>query len=201
MTDFILIGSGGHAGNVIDAIESNGDRVLALLDDFATIGELRYGRFIAGKVDDADKICGELKCRNVFVAVGTNSFREESWLKINKLGLNMPCVIHSSANVSPSAQVGLGAFVGANAFVGSRAVVKSHSILNCGAILSHDSILGHCSHMSSNSCAGGQVEIGERTYIGLGASIKDGVKIGHDCIIGHGSTVLFDVKDHSNTNK
>ena len=42
----------------------------------------------------------------------------------------------------------------------------------------------------------GNVEVGECSWIGVGACVKQGVKIGNNCMIGAGSVVLKDIPDN-----
>jgi acetyltransferase-like isoleucine patch superfamily enzyme len=41
----------------------------------------------------------------------------------------------------------------------------------------------------------GNVFVGERTFIGANAIVKQGIKIGKDVIVGAGSVVLSDIPD------
>ena len=90
-----------------------------------------------------------------------------------------------------------GTFVGAHSYVGPNTVVGDFSIINTGAILEHDCSLGYFSHLCPGVVVGGRTKIGDRTTIGLNASIRDGINIGNNVTVGMGAVVLEDVPDNT----
>jgi len=192
----ILIGSGGHAGVVIDAIQNRGVYdIVGLIDDFVPHGTIAHGYPVVGNLQSIKDISEKLFCNNFHVAVGDNKFRHAAWLKLNEHCLKLITITHLTAVIAANAKIGHGAFIGPFAHVGSNATVGSLAIVNTGANLEHDSHLGFCSHMAPGSMTGGSVTIGERAWVGLGAMIRDQVKVGSDSIVGMGSVVVSDVSD------
>ena len=55
--------------------------------------------------------------------------------------------------------------------------------------------VGRHSVVSSNVSVGGKTRIGQQTYIGLGAAIRDTLVIGDDTIVSMGAVVHQDVGD------
>ena len=51
-------------------------------------------------------------------------------------------------------------------------------------------------HISPGAHIAGDVKIGLRTWIGIGASIKEGIQVGNDCVIGVGAAVINDLPDN-----
>ncbi len=63
--------------------------------------------------------------------------------------------------------------------------------------IAHNMIVGRNCMITSHFCSGGGVEIGDGSFTGLGAVIKNQVKIGKNAFIGMGAVVLKDVPDSS----
>jgi len=62
-------------------------------------------------------------------------------------------------------------------------------------IIGHDARVMANSVLSSQVNLGGGATVGDSTYIGMGALIKEGIKIGSNSIIGMGSVVYNDIPD------
>ncbi len=63
--------------------------------------------------------------------------------------------------------------------------------------IAHGVKIGKNCLIVAGAVIGGSCEIGDYTFIGMNASIKNKIKIGKNCIIGAGSVVLNDVEDNS----
>lgn len=188
----IIVGTGGHAKVVINAIRSHGtDEVVGLLDDFRS-GE-SFGLPIIGRVEEASKHLDSL----VFIAVGDNAGRKSIVSRIGNLSNVCFTLGHPTCVLGTWSTLGRGTFLAAGSFVGPDSVVGEFSIINTNASLDHDSKLGNFSHLAPGVVTGGHVTIGDNTFIGLGAMIRDRVKIGNNCVVGMGSVVLKDLPDNS----
>lgn len=75
------------------------------------------------------------------------------------------------------------------------ACIGRGAILNTGCSVDHDCILGMTVHVSPGARLAGGVIIGEGSWIGIGASVKQLVRIGSRVIVGAGAVVLADVPD------
>ena len=182
----ILFGSGGHAGVVISAIETDRQfNIIGLFDDFAAVGEIRHGYRILGNWKS-----GIPPQSLAFIAVGDVKARRNA-----APGNRWATIIHPLSK-RESNEIGCGSFIGANAFIGRNSKVGNFSIVNTGAILEHNCSLGNYCHLCPGVVMGGSVAIGDGTTIGLNACIKDHVTIGKNCTIGMGSVVLSDVPDN-----
>lgn len=190
--NLLLIGSGGHAGVIVDAAQQAGFKVVGLLDDFATPGTIKHGVPIIGKVDD-----GAVQHHFVFIAVGDNAGRFEVFKKVNTYCPRIVSIVHPKAVVAPTANIMPGCFIGAGAVIGNESTVGMFSIVNTNASLDHDSKLGEFSHLAPNSATGGHVTIGNNCLIGVGASVRDKISIGNNCTVGMGSCVVKNIPDGS----
>ncbi len=196
MRKVILLGGGGHAKCVIDAMRLGKKLAPAgILDLPARAGESVLGVKIVGPDEDLrlwSRSCGGL----AFVALGSTgdpARRIALWEKAEREGCDFPNVIHPAAAVSPHAALGRGVYVGPGAIVNAGAEVGDGCIINSGAIVEHDCRLGAFVHAGPGAvlCAG--VKVGDRTHVGAGSSVVQYLKIGPDTVVGAGATVVKDL--------
>jgi len=187
----LIIGSGGHAGQVIDAVNLVGEyEIVGLIDDFLPVGEERHGYKIIGKAHEVDKFKDLYDY--LFIAIGNNFVRGLIWHKYY-LSYKFANIIHPKASVSSKSSIADGVYIGANATVAYNSCVNSCAIVNTNASLDHDSILYSFASLNPNGATGGNVKIGYYTRVGMGVNIKDGVSIGSNCKIGMGCTIISDL--------
>lgn len=189
----IIIGSGGHAGVVIQSLSDNGIQVCGLIDDFLPVGAKKWGTEIIGTCNDFPKLVRG----PWFIAVGDNQVRLLMAERFRKPYMGNPLTIRDSSAYVAAQSIGIGTYIGPRAVVGNNAVVGEFCIINSNSTLEHDSEIGNFVHLCPGVVTGGKVKIGDRTFIGLGSVIRDRVSIGSNCIIGMGSVVTKDVPDHS----
>jgi UDP-perosamine 4-acetyltransferase len=189
-----IVGAGGHAAVIIEAIRSGGafDPV-AVVDPSPEAGEVLGVPVVGG-----DSELPALLARGVdqaVVAIGLNRLRQKLGDDLLAQGFALPPIVHPSALVSPSARIGEGAVIMARASIGARAVVSRLAVVNTGAIVEHDDEIGVSAHVAPGVALGGCVRIGDRTLVGIGSAARPGVKVGSDVVIGAGSAVVSDLPD------
>mgnify|MGYP001571349573 CR=1 FL=1 len=191
----IIIGGGGHAKVLIDAILSFGQyRIAGILDERIQKGE----RILGFPVIGTDELLCRLK--NVCLAIGIGTVKASNKRKIiydkyNRRGFKFPAIIHGKAYVSKGVKLGDGAQLMAGAIVNPGAWIGENTIINTAAIVEHDCMIAaHC-HISVNTVLGGRVSVGESSHIGLGARVLQGIKIGSKVTVGAGAVVTKDVRD------
>lgn len=182
--NLVLIGSGGHAGVIINAVNELGEhRIVRLLDNI-NAGKTKHG-YKVEKINESWSHCFG------FVAIGDNHIREQ----LSRNDFNWINIAHPTALIHK--QHCHGSYFGANSVVGPNSKVGNFTIINTGAILEHDSKVGDYSHIAPGVVTGGRVRIGSRTMVGLGTMIRDGVTVGDNCVLGMGSVVVKDIPDNS----
>lgn len=190
-----LIGAGGHAKVVLDALLAGGT-------DLSTVGirdgrAAMKGRDLLGAAIDTPELDDSLAGHDVHVAIGAIPARAGLLGRAVTLGARALTVIHPSAQVSRFAGLGAGTFVAALAVVGPSARVGQGVIVNHGAVIDHDCVVGDHCHIAPNAGLGGGVTLGHRVLIGAGAVVLPGVRIGDDAVIGAGAVVTRDAPDHA----
>lgn len=196
MKKVILLGGGGHAKCVIDAMLLGRKFAPAcVLDLKERAGEKVLGVEITGS--DAElpayyrrgiKLC--------FVALGSTgdpARRIALWKLAVKAGFDFPAVVHPSAIVSSHAAIGRGVYVGPGAIINAGAVVGEGCIINSGAIVEHDCQIGEFAHIAPGAILSAGVEVGARSHLGSGCSLTQYLKVGADSILGAGAVAVKDI--------
>jgi UDP-perosamine 4-acetyltransferase len=192
----IIIGGGGHAKVVIDAISSSGlYRIEGICDP-----RLRAGSKVAGiPVLGGDEYLDAAKGGSLYLALGLGTIRasrKRKGLYERYCGrFKFPAIIHKNALVAKSAAYGNGVQIMAGTIVQPDAAIGENVIINTGSIIEHDCRIAPHSHISIGAILGGGVEVGERSHVGMGARILQGVKVGKHATVGAGAVVTKDVPD------
>jgi UDP-perosamine 4-acetyltransferase len=188
-----LLGGGGHAAVVIEAMRAAGQSPAFVLD---------RNRALAGTVIDQVPVLGDdgdLARREVthFVvtlgAVGQGGERHRLFEIGIAAGLLPLTVVHPAAVISTSSRIGAGSVILAGAAVCARATIGRNVIINTRAVVEHDCQIGDHVHVATAACLCGGVGVGERALVGAGATVRQGIAIGPDAVVGLGSAVIDDV--------
>ena len=185
----LLIGAGGHARVVVDALLSTGvdPSQLAVADedagkagsDILGIPVALYGPAVAS-------------ARGFHICIGNNGVRRRLFdaLPIDRA----VSVIHPAASVSSYAEIGPGSFIAASAVVAPCARLGVSCIVNHGAVVDHDCQIGAHSHIAPGATLAGNCHLGSGVLVGAGARVLPGVKIGDNAVVGAGAVVTRDVR-------
>ena len=196
MKKVILLGGGGHAKCVIDAMAEGGVYVPAgVLDLKERVGEKVLDVSITGT--DADlPAChkrGVKLCVVTLGSTGDPARRMALWKKAEAAGFDFPNIIHPAAIVSRHAKLGRGIYIGPGAIVNAGAVIGDGCIINSGAIVEHDCRIGDFAHIAPGAALSGGVTVGDRAHLGTSCAVSHGVKIGPDTVLGAGSVAVKDL--------
>jgi UDP-perosamine 4-acetyltransferase len=189
-----IVGAGGHAKVVIEAIRATGTWDIAGLIDPSPGAASVLGVPVLGGDEMLPRLLAD-GVSAVVIALGGNALRERLGRRARDMGLELPAIVHPSALVSPSARLGAGVVVMARAVIGTETVVSELAIVNTGAILDHDNFLGIAAHVAPGCALAGNVFVGDRTLIGVGSAVRPLIRIGTDVVVGAGSAVVRDVPD------
>ena len=83
----------------------------------------------------------------------------------------------------------------ANTVINSYSKIGKHCILNTSCIVEHDNRIGDYTHISVNAKTGGTVIVGECSWLGISATIKNNVSICDNCMIGAGGVVVKNINE------
>lgn len=195
----IVIGAGGHARVVADALLCAGANVLGFTDTDASL----WGRTLVGlPVLGSDDVLARYAPGTVVLANGLGiidarsaTLRRRVQEELASSGWTFTGVRHPSSIVSPQAQLAVDAQVLAGAVVQTGASVGAGTIINTRAVIEHDVTLGDWSHVAPGAVVCGDVKIGGSTHIGAGATVSQGLRVGSRCLIGLGAAVVSNQTD------
>lgn len=190
----IIVGAGGHAVVVADALLLGGVAVLGFTDpDPALIGAQRLGLPVLG----GDEVLARHRPAEVCLVNGLGGvrpapLRREVQNRLEAAGWQFAGVRHPSAVVSPFAAVAASAQLLARCVIQANAQVAEGAIVNTGAIVEHDVAVGRFAHVAPGVVLCGEVIVGEECHIGAGAVVRQGTRLGPRTLVAAGAAVIAD---------
>lgn len=187
-----IIGAGGHAKVVYDALVHSGVQVLEFLDDDRALwGRRLFGVPITGPV----RTIAELSTDGAIVAIGDNAARKRIYIWLKEQRIPMINAIHPTAVLAATVRTGEGVAVFANVAVNVDTVIGDNVILNTACTVDHDCNVGDHVHLGPGVHLCGEVAVGESTLLGVGAVAIPGIWIGAHVTVGAGAVVVNDLPD------
>ena len=201
MEKIIILGRGGHAKSIIDAIEEQGKYEIAgyIVNDDVHIEEIEDYP-IVGKDEDLKNIFQQ-GIRHAAVGIGflgKGAVREKLYRTLKEIGYSLPVICDPTAVVSKKAVINEGTFIGKRAVINADVKIGKVCIINTGAIVEHDSKVGDFSHISVGTVLCGNVSVGCGAFVGANATVIQGRSVGDKCIVGAGETVRKNVMNEEN---
>lgn len=191
----LIFGSSGHAKVVSEILERLNYEIVGYIDSYAPVGVkvLDY-KVLGGEYLLVDPV-KKFGTNKIVIAVGENNNRFKVFEKLQKINkeLEFPSIIALNANISKRAVIGRGTIIMNQVVVNSDSGIGSFVILNTASVVEHDCVIEDYASIASGVLLGGNVHIGKKSFIGIGARIIQKVKIGQESVIGAGATVVRDI--------
>jgi UDP-perosamine 4-acetyltransferase len=191
----IIIGAGGHAKVLIDALKLLTAPILGISEqDSATVNSELLGVAVICKNGELKKYPPEgVTLVNGLGGVKDTSSRREVFERLKMLGYVFSQVIHPSAVISANAVLGEGVQVMAGAIIQAGVRVAENTIINTKTSVDHDCQIGSHVHLAPGVTVCGNVKIGDSVHVGSGATIIQEIIVGPHCLIGAGTLVRSNV--------
>jgi sugar O-acyltransferase (sialic acid O-acetyltransferase NeuD family) len=197
----IVLGAGGHARVVIEALLSRGIRPAGVIDrDVSRIGESFGDIPVTGSDEhilkmgvDAVELANGLGNRAARTNPGLSA-RRALFGRFAALGYKFPMISHASAVIASDATLGDGAQVMAGAIIQPAARIGRNVVVNTRVVVEHDCRVGDHAHIAPGAVLCGGVSIGESAHIGAGAVILVGVSVGMGAVVAAGAVVAKNVE-------
>ena len=191
----VLIGGGGHASDVLQAIEAMNEHkptyeVVGILDD----RKIDEGRFDArgvhqvGSVDDISAVDAEY-----VICAGWPWERHALAQRIGGRSVSAAPIVHPRADVGTGVALGAGTVVLGNAHLSPLVRIGAHGLVSYTASIGHDTVLGDFASILPNAAVSGQVVAGRRVLVGAGSVVLEGLRLGDGACVGAGAVVTADV--------
>jgi sugar O-acyltransferase (sialic acid O-acetyltransferase NeuD family) len=193
MKRLAILGASGHGKVVAEIAELSGWTEIVFFDDaWPTITQ--NGPWpVAGNSQDLESAASQFE--GIIVAIGNNATRLTKSKEIRTKGLSLITLIHPKAIVSHYATIDDGSVVMAGAVINPFTKIGLAAIINTSATIDHDCMIQDGVHVSPGAHLAGAVSVGECTWIGIGASIKQYISIGKNTVIGAGSVIVKNIPD------
>lgn len=195
MKPVIVIGAGGHAAVVADALQAAGVNVLGFTDaDPSKHRSKQCDLPVLGS--DATVLAGSDR-NDVLLANGVGGVkgtdvRRALQQRLQEEGWRFATVIHPTAIVSRHARIGNGAQLLAGSIVQALAAIGEGAIVNTAAVVEHDADVGDYVHVAPRALLCGAVTVGNYSHIGAGAVVRQGIRLGQRTLVGAGAVVVKD---------
>jgi sugar O-acyltransferase (sialic acid O-acetyltransferase NeuD family) len=189
----IVIGAGGHAAVVADALLVCGMEVLGFTESDLRRHNSRYcGLPVLG---DDEQVLSAHEPETILLANGvggvqSTELRCKLQTRLESRGWRFATVRHPSSIVSPLAQIEEGVQLLAGSVIQPCAVIGKGSIVNTGAVVEHDVNIGKYVHVAPRALLCGFVKVGSYSHVGAGAVVRQGVNLGEDTVVGAGAVVV-----------
>ncbi len=190
MEKIVLLGSGGHAKSVVDAIEAQAAYEIVGFTDSLSQKEFTYRGYGVLGTDDCLEMLYASGIHHAFVCVGylgRGTVRNRLYAQLKEIGFIVPAVIDPTAIIASDAAIGAGTFVGKRTVVNAAAKIGEMVILNTGSIVEHDCVVGAFSHVAVGAVLCGGVHLGEGSMIGANATVIQGVTLPENSFVKSGS--------------
>lgn len=202
----MMIGTGGHASVVFDAMQAAGNdaQLMAWLEHADYTGKRIFHNRPIWREDGnlAEKISAN-GITHLICGLGTvksNPQRHANTLKlIKKYNLKLLSVIHPTAIISESATIEAGCYVGAGAIIQPHARIEELSIINTGSIVEHHTTIGANTHIAPGAVVCGGATLGQHCLIGANATVIQGVSIADATTLGAGVVAIKSVHQAGTT--
>ncbi len=187
----VILGGGGHAKVLIDALLMCGATIKGVLDprlakgtlvlaDVSVIGDdtelALYDPNTVLVVNGVGSLPGQIKRRELYNLLFQRNYRFTK-------------VIHQTAIISNFAKLAEGVQVMAGSVIQAGTEIGSNTIINTRASIDHDCVIGQHVHIAPGAVLSGEVIVEDDVHIGTGASVIQGIHIGAGAVIGAGASV------------
>ena len=188
----IILGAGGHGRVVADiALKSKRWKQIAFLDDDNSLQPF-LGIKVIGDINSIERYLEEYE---VFVAMGNNMIRQKVSLDLEEKGARIPIIVHPDSVIGSNVTIGTGSVVMAGVVINCNSSIGKGCIINTCASVDHDNIIGDYVHLSPGVHTAGTVNIGNASWIGIGAILRNDIRIVNNCVIGAGAVVVKDIME------
>jgi len=195
--NIVVFGSGVHSKVIFsEIIQIKKYNFLGFVDDFSQKGKkiITYKKksfFNLGKIKDVIKNNGGGGKLYGIIGVGFNHIRKKIVNEVFKLDktFKWETVISKNCILNGNINIGKGSLIMSGVVINTDTTIGNHCIINTSSSIDHDNYFKDFSSCGPGVVTGGNVTLGENSYLGIGSIVKHGVQIGKNTVIGGNSFV------------
>jgi sugar O-acyltransferase (sialic acid O-acetyltransferase NeuD family) len=186
-----IIGAGGHAKVVADAVLASGsDQIVGFFDDNSALWEKTiFGLPVRGPIAG----WRDHSVDALILGIGDNAVRKKIFAQFSSAGVKFATALHPRATLARGVVVGEGSVVLANVVVNADTQIGCDCILNTACTVDHDCVVGAHTHLAPGVNVAGDVRIGEGAFAGIGTKMIPRITVGDWAFLGAGAVVTRDV--------
>jgi sugar O-acyltransferase (sialic acid O-acetyltransferase NeuD family) len=191
----LLIGAGGHARVLIDALRLQSIEIMGIVDaDANKKGQELMGVSVIGGDEEVMKYSPQqVRLVNGIGSVRVSLLRRRIFENFKNKGYQFEKVIHPSAVIASDVELSEGVQIMAGAIIQTGCKIGANTIINTRSSVDHDCQIGCHTHIAPRAVLSGGIVVGENTHIGTGAVIVQGVEIGTNSLVAAGAVVVRNV--------
>jgi sugar O-acyltransferase (sialic acid O-acetyltransferase NeuD family) len=195
----IVIGGGGHARVLIDALLLQSVEIIGYTDP----DERKAGTTIQSipYLGDDNKVGAyspsAIQLVNGIGSIGSTKPRQQIFESFKAKGYSFASVWHPSAIISKESAIEEGVQIMAGVIIQAGCRIGMNTLINTRVSLDHDCLIDAHVHIAPGAVLSGEVEVEEGVHIGTGAVLIQKVRISHHSIVGAGAVVIKDVSAQS----
>ena len=194
----IIMGAGGHAKVVVDALQLYGREILGFVTPDMKIGTEFCGKKVLGNDEAINHyLPDEVELVNGVGSLPRKNLRWKLADKMRKQGYIFASIIHPDAVIASDIILDEGVQIMAGAVIQSGTKVGQDSIINTGALIDHDCEIADNCHLAPGVICSGGVKIGSNSHLGTGTIVTEFRSIGDNCTVAAGSVVFKDILDNA----
>jgi sugar O-acyltransferase (sialic acid O-acetyltransferase NeuD family) len=195
----IILGAGGHARVLIDALHHLGVEMMGITDPDKTLwGQTYMDIDVLGPDEKIFDVHPErILLVNALGSTQSTKARQKLFETWQQRGYSFATVVHPKAVVARSVTLAEGVQVLAGVIINPNTIIGANTIVNTGAIVEHDCTVSDHVHLAPGVRVAGNVTVGGGTHVGIGSTVIQGLTVGENCLIAAGAVVVRDVPDHS----
>jgi sugar O-acyltransferase (sialic acid O-acetyltransferase NeuD family) len=197
-----ILGAGGHAKVVLDAVQKLGLSVAGIVNPSLDISPFFSGIQVCGGDEMMDSLDPKFDViANGLGASPKNLLNKKVSLPWKTHGFKFLTIVHPTTIVGRHVNFGEGCQIMAGCTLQSDISIGVGVVINTASNIDHDCKIGNHTFISPSVVICGGVEVGEDCFIGAGAILLPGVKLGKGVLIAAGAIVDKDVPSLSFINR
>lgn len=168
--EIFIVGAGGHARNVVDAIEKQGLYTILgyCVDDIPVHESIAGGYPVLSAIKSNELEVSE--DASFVIAIGNNAIRKELYHFYNQK-FEAATVIHPTAAIATTARIGNGTVILANCTVNANSVLGENCLLNSNVVVDHDCHLGNHVHLRIGTLVSSFTKLEDELLSEIGQSV------------------------------